>query len=136
MDSTTPLDLSQFEGHTKGPWKLIETDEGHEIRMASAISSPGCYTSHHLIEYEHGSFPDTGHPDWQVQEAFANARLIAAAPAMIDEIRRLRAERDSFRDQLATTCGQWKAERDAHRWRVAALEAEIASRAHLLGGRS
>ena len=61
--------------HTPGPWIALATEEGHEIRMGTSLSSPGFYDSHHLIEYEHGCYNGD-----QVDEAEANAKLIAAAP--------------------------------------------------------
>lgn len=69
--------------HTPGPWRLVETDEGHEIHFGSRITSPGHFRAQHRpVEYEHSLFPDES----QYAEAAANARLIAAAPDLLREL--------------------------------------------------
>lgn len=69
--------------HTPGPWVVVETDEGHEILMGSALPIPrSSWAVQHRIEYEHLLDPDADHEVERAQylEADANARLIAAAP--------------------------------------------------------
>lgn len=71
---------------TPGPWIYEETDDGHDIRMGTAIESPGHYDSHHVIEYDHSCFYDEDEAEEsneQALEAEANAELIAKAPETI-----------------------------------------------------
>ena len=65
-----------WEKTTKGPWKCVRSDDGHEIRMGSAVRSPYEHPCHESFEYEHGLRPSDGD---QYREASANARFIAAA---------------------------------------------------------
>lgn len=70
--------------HTPGPWEVGDTDEGHIIKMGRAITSPSHYPVHMAVNYDHGIPPyggDCTHN--QFLEAEANARLIAAAPALL-----------------------------------------------------
>lgn len=78
--------------HTPGPWRLVETDEGHEIHFGSRITSPGRFRAQHRpVEYEHSLFPDESQ---YYAEAVANARLIAAAPDLLEALEALVAEQN------------------------------------------
>lgn len=69
--------------HTPGPWRLVETDEGHEIHFGSRITSPGHFRSQHRpVEYEHGCFDS---PD-QFAEALANGRVMTASPKLLESL--------------------------------------------------
>lgn len=73
--------------HTKGPW-TVEYDEmieGHVIRMASAIESPGNFEVQHSVEYTHGLFPDENDEvgRQQFEEAEANANLMGSSPDLL-----------------------------------------------------
>lgn len=73
--------------HTPGPWECVwSEDDGHVIRMSSALGGANGYESHHCIEYQHGLYPDDGD---QFKEAKANARLIAAAPDLLAALKAL-----------------------------------------------
>jgi hypothetical protein len=88
-----PLAMSKSRArHTPGPWQLIVTDDGHEIRMGSATTNHGSYESQHIVEYDHGcilddetdeDLSDPSPETRQYMEAEANARLIAAAPDLL-----------------------------------------------------
>jgi hypothetical protein len=68
--------------HTDGPMELVETDDGHQFRIGTALRPRSCYDVHHVIDYNHGlsKYPDD--PDdpenVQFEEAEANARRIVA----------------------------------------------------------
>lgn len=73
---------------TPGPWESSEADDGHEIRMGTAIESRHSYEAQHIISYNHGLFVDddldSPSPETlQYFEAEANAHLIAAAPDLL-----------------------------------------------------
>jgi len=68
--------------HTPGPWILDEECDGLVLAMGSRIENPSSYQTHHEIElYEEYSYDDFERE--QREEAFANARLIAAAPDLL-----------------------------------------------------
>jgi len=73
---------------TPGPWGVeYEEDLGrHTISMATALQTPGHYSAQHIIEYDHGLYPEDGK---QYDEAEANARLIAAAPELLEACKKV-----------------------------------------------
>jgi hypothetical protein len=73
--------------HTPGPceWGYDDGEGRHVIRMGSACGYANGYESHHVLEYEHVLYPEDGA---QYDEAEANTRLIAAAPELLDIVRR------------------------------------------------
>ena len=67
--------------YTKGPWKVVENDDGDAaIAMGSALDSP-----------EHYSCRDywTSEAEYGEQGVMANAHLIAAAPDMYEALKRM-----------------------------------------------
>jgi len=83
----------QAGAHTPGPWIVQETEYGHEIRMGEAIKITNFHESHLVIEYNHMcELGDDSEENAQYYEAEANARLIASAPAMAEELALLREE--------------------------------------------
>lgn len=85
---------ARLKAATPGPWEasVSQDEDGHDIRMADAIVSPGNHFSAHFIEYDHGMY--RGERGWK--EANANADFIAHAPAdvayLLDALREARAE--------------------------------------------
>jgi hypothetical protein len=79
---TTELDLTQFDGHTPGPW------HNGEDMWACVTTHPD---AHGVVIAQasvmHGRI---GEPSNELVER-ANARLIAAAPALLAEVERLTA---------------------------------------------
>lgn len=69
--------------HTPAPWELEATEDGFEVRMATAIENPGFHDTNHLIEWDLCMSPEDGE---QYEEAHATARLIAAAPTMLEAL--------------------------------------------------
>lgn len=82
-DSTAPE--RKIAQHTPAPWQAFEMEDGHDIRMATALEMRhGGYQPQHVISYEHGLEPgESETQDAQYDEAFANANLIAAAPDLL-----------------------------------------------------
>lgn len=74
------LDLSQFEGHTPGPW--LRGDNGG-IRQTDGIFAYVRYSS----PWVEGAWSDAD----ASPETIANDRLMAAAPELLAEVKRLRA---------------------------------------------
>lgn len=94
--TTKPLDLAQFEGHTPGPW------EAHGATIYSAdVWVDGDNHGGARI----GSAYQDEMPTEARDEDFANAELIAAAPALLAECRRLQAENAKLRDALERCTG-------------------------------
>lgn len=66
-----------------GPWEVTECDDGHEIRMATALADRGRFQTQHVIEYHHGLDPEDG-DGTQYAEAEAIALMAGAAREMYD----------------------------------------------------
>lgn len=73
------LDLSRFEGHTPGPWKR---GENGGIKKANGVF--GC-VPHSSVWIEDAWYGNDATP-----ESLANDALIAAAPELLAEVKRLR----------------------------------------------
>jgi hypothetical protein len=73
---------------TPAPWEVHETDDGHEIRMASCAQDRTCFRPWRIIKYDHGCYVDDDYEAAQddFAEAAANARLIAAAPELYQDL--------------------------------------------------
>ena len=84
--TTKPLDLAQFAGHTPGPWRFETTGTGVryiEPRVACVFSNE-----------------DGKNNAFFLAQADASGRLLAAAPALLAECRRLQAENERLRKAL------------------------------------
>ena len=70
------IDTDKYEGHTEGPWRTAEgqpyDDEGSHLDIVDANG---------VLVTETSYFTDNDHP---------NARLIADAPLLLEEVKRLR----------------------------------------------
>ena len=84
MTDKKEIDLEQFEGHTAGPWH-VDRDEYPEATILDVAhhNSDG-KTRRVVAEVFNGSYNE-GHPTGEDE---ANAKLIAAAPELLREVRR------------------------------------------------
>src|SRR3990167_6129364 len=88
MNATTkPLDLAQFDGHTSGPWEYrpAQNYEGFSIAPLHTLPTLAAVERCGAGRMNVASF------NWPGQEE-PNARLIAAAPALLAECKRQREE--------------------------------------------
>ena len=69
-----------MSGHTKGPWEVARTDAGIIVRTESVKKTRAGASRYAAI----GGF-DRSDPE-QLAEALANARLIAAAPELLEAL--------------------------------------------------
>ena len=69
--------------HTKGPWEVVQTDAGIIVRTESVKKTRAGASRYAAI----GGF-DRSDPE-QLAEALANARLIAAAPELLEALKGL-----------------------------------------------
>lgn len=74
------MDLSVFEGHTEGPWRIFSTNAARESEIVGPNHGDG------REEWIADTF------DFGNNESLANARLIAAAPRLLSELKRTREE--------------------------------------------
>lgn len=86
MDTTPDLDLEQFTGHTAGCWRAEQQRHG----LSAYIFCGDHHGGIHIANV---------HPNGD--ETLPNAQLIAAAPALLAELKSLRAERDDLLEVLA-----------------------------------
>ena len=82
MNTTDPVDLEALRGFTRGPWEVDSDGAGWYIE---AIPERG----HSLACISSPAWQDE--PDTSLDEAEANAALIAAAPSMHAELTARRA---------------------------------------------
>ena len=80
------IDTDKYEGHNKAPWRTAEgqpyDDEGSHLDIVDANG---------VLVTETSYFTDNDHP---------NVQLIADAPKLLAEVKRLRKERDKMRELL------------------------------------
>ena len=98
------LDLSRFEGSTPGPW-LTSLDAPMSNPLYRGImaileysgvgAKPGNRLVAVLVEDDDRAWGTT-----EQETIEANARLMAAAPDLLAEVERLRAERDAWRESM------------------------------------
>lgn len=86
--------ISRRDAHTPGPWKIIENDDG---------KAPDIYARCHAD----GEFDDPvcslyGGPILEVE---ANARLIALAPEMLQELRKIAIDLECYCDDYSAVRG-------------------------------
>lgn len=79
-----------MSGHTKGPWSVVEHDHGTVVVTESPKKTKYGASRYAAI----GGF-DSSDPE-QLAEAKANARLIAAAPELLEFVR---AFRDAYYEE-------------------------------------
>ena len=91
----------EFEGHTPGPWLIGRGADGWPIVHTAPDSfSPSGQGVAHVCKRP------------MCQDHEANARLIAAAPELLDERDRLRAEAEALADVIDTL----RADAERYRW--------------------
>lgn len=73
--------------HTSGPWKIWGATIIYSESGKATVAAAGEPRGNRFIKYEDVK---VGSPDFK--EACANARLIAAAPDMLDLLKRVRSE--------------------------------------------
>lgn len=104
------LDLSCFEGHTPGPWACEEPEYDEDpfrILYGSRLHGMDgsgytfqCHVKHAEVEVGEGVCPCEDacgecRDCLDFAEVAANAHLMAAAPELLSEVRRLHAEREA-----------------------------------------
>lgn len=89
---TKPLDLAQFEGHTPGPWEASRRDDKEGNWIDSVVGQAVNNGGYRVARMER---PDCC--------GFVDACLIAAAPELLDECKRLRAVNAELRAALERT---------------------------------
>ncbi|MHC1670482.1 hypothetical protein ACODUO_15080 [Stenotrophomonas maltophilia] len=93
--------------HTKGPWKWKSDQRmgGFHVYMDTAIGKRSGYESHHHLEMDFSLYPEDGE---QWEEAKANARLIAAAPELLEALSNFPSDADySSSDEFWKATVHW-----------------------------
>ena len=79
------MDLKQFEGHTPNMLLSVNADGSFQIEDAMTEGTVLC----HRNAWSH-----------RAKESIANARIFAAAPSLLAEVKRLQDENEAMRDRL------------------------------------
>ncbi len=102
--TTRPLDLAQFEGHTPGPWHVpfgdFDYDNDGSRRLLYGDPNADIYGRVGTIATQAKRKPrgkNATRYDAPDAERDANSRLLAAAPALLAECKRQRAENARLR---------------------------------------
>jgi hypothetical protein len=82
------IDTDEYEGHTKGPWEFKHINSNW---------------------YQCDKIGEIHMEDIAIKEASANARLIADAPLLLAEVKRLRYIVDSIPDEVWKDMKTWEA---------------------------
>lgn len=90
-DKPEPLDLSIFDGHTPGPWRFIDTG----VCGAYSQIYGGDNACVAAAEFEYDDMDGEAMPVMRV--SMRDALLILAAPDLLAEVKRLRAEVEAWR---------------------------------------
>ena len=85
--------------HTKGPWEVVRTDAGIIVRTESVKKTRAGASRYAAI----GGF-DRSDPE-QLAEALANARLIAAAPELLEALIELVGEIELLASESSGVAG-------------------------------
>lgn len=90
--------------HTPPPWEVTEDEDGHTIRMGSALATPNDYEVQHVVTYDHGLTEEEAAGEEaqrrQLAEARANAYLIGAAPDLLAALKAVVAIADRKTDEF------------------------------------
>lgn len=102
--------------HTPGPWLIETTTKGFEVCTLHGVERQP--TEDRLgqswVYVRPASMVRNGEWHWPNEtEQFANARLIAAAPELLEVLKRLRAASTSIRDDIESETVAALAEADA-----------------------
>ncbi len=125
------IDEDKYEGHTEGPWEVLcgpeLVQEAHEYDMKWAkphkpdggdkmgighlnlffLKTPFNNAIPDYLEddFSRGSWAEGYAMEWFAEEA-ANAQLMADAPLLLAEVKRLRAENEELRTALLGVSGE------------------------------
>lgn len=88
--------------HTPGPWALTAEGFGFSVRSAGTMENG--YLSEHICSMDH-------YRDDRAEEQTPNARLIAAAPELLEALQKLCAIADD--GDVASWVSEWDAARAA-----------------------
>jgi|GEM_PF-2769531 len=105
-----PVDLSQFEGMTPGPWESYESaicmpSEGHPehgIMDTFIMARDECREVVDIKRIYNG--------DRDLDMEHANARAVLAVPSMIADLKATRAERDNKHKHIRAEVVKWRDE--------------------------
>ena len=94
----TRLDLSKYDGHTPGPWRIHPHANEHDYEIAIGKSftfkDDGITSAEWICEVEYESVGRS------FEYALSDAGLIAAAPDLLAELRRCYAKMDKMKEQI------------------------------------
>lgn len=97
-------DLSQFDGHIRGPWSIEENDIfgkcsiKTELICVNGLVAWFTLATIELSDDQTVGYTEGTFDDFSVQQ---NARLIAAAPLLLDKVKRLRVEVENLKGQVS-----------------------------------
>ena len=116
---TMAIDLTKYEGHTEGPWRV----EGELTEGDDNIGQSGDST---LSIHGDGLYIGEIGADYGIHETIANAQLMADAPLLLEEVKRLREQLGQARE-----CLWWCYDNERFGWDIDEQSWEVIGR--LLG---
>ena len=90
------IDTDKYEGHTEGPWRVVKPSH------ANATGHIWCIESATEIDYPPDIYTKIAHicVIHNEDDDSINAQLIADAPLLLAEVKRLREENEMLREEL------------------------------------
>ena len=93
------IDTDRYEGHTEGPWKWLK--DSLLLKGKAYATNRDAYCDSFIISHRHLD------GDWPIDNK-ANAQLIADAPLLLEEVKRLREGIEKLANSMEISANKGK----------------------------